>query len=137
MADVAITEIEVDPDAAALTESVEAGEVVDVGMPYCVVGGLAFKSDANHATAARRVMRGLSVGAAEAAGQRFSGVTRGRVNIGATAAQAKGAVLIVSGTPGKLAPVADLAAGWAVTIAGVMDAGNVLDVRPWSTGIVK
>lgn len=137
MADVAITESELSVADDAVVETVKAGEVIDVGMPYCVVDGVAYKADANHATAARRVGRGLSVSAAEAAGQKFTGCRHGRVTIGATAAQAKATVLVVSGTAGKLAPVADLASGWHVCVFGAMDASNVLVVNPWNTGIVK
>ncbi len=128
---------EVIPGSDAITEDIVAGEVLAAGDPYyfdATDSDKAKKADANASDATAKV-RGLVVSQALAAGQRGVGQRAGSLTIGATAAIGAGAVVVLSATAGKLAPVADLAAGWRRTIIGVGKAANGLLLAINPTGV--
>lgn len=70
------------------------------------------------------------------AGQTVRLQTEGTLTIGAQAAPAVGTVYVLGATPGSIAPVADLAAGWYRTIIGVGDVNNTIQLGINPTGIV-
>jgi hypothetical protein len=57
----------------------------------------------------------------------FFAVTRGKFILGATLAV--GTVYVVSGNVGMIAPIADAASGWEITILGVATSTTVLDLQ--------
>src|SRR5262245_16499793 len=73
-------------------------------------------ADANHATPALRRPDGIALNGG-AIGQTVTLATDGPVTIGGPAVS--GTVYVQSGTPGGVAPAADLAAGFETTILGV------------------
>ncbi|MBZ9973506.1 hypothetical protein LB517_28150 [Mesorhizobium sp. BR1-1-12] len=103
--------------AAAIT----AGQVV-----YKDANGKFNLADTDSATAIVRKPRGIALNGA-AAGQPLAIITKGDVTIGGTLT--KGVFYYLSGTPGAICPVADVASGDYPAVIGVATSTTVLSVN--------
>jgi hypothetical protein len=134
MANLTLTAANVVPSAAATYSRAAAGVAIGAGDIIFLDTDRTFKlSDAN-AVAPANTVTGIAANSA-AVGQPVAAVTADpALAIGGTVTQ--GEVLVLSATPGKIAPVADLATGYNVVILGVGDASNKVNFRPHAPGIV-
>jgi hypothetical protein len=116
MADLAQTPANVRAGSGAVTELAVAGEIFTAGCPVYQdsTSGKWYRADANDAAAYNA--SGIALTGAVADGN-FVVQTKGQCVIGATTAA--GIIYIASANPGKIAPAADLAAGWYPAIIGV------------------
>jgi hypothetical protein len=123
MADYAVTTANVKPGTGAQRQVGIAGETLTAGQPIYkdTVSGSAtlnqyLLSDAN--VAAKAKIDGITLSGA-AAGQAFAfqTPTAGEFILGG--GLVAGDIVVLSANPGKLAPSADLVAGWHVIIVGV------------------
>jgi len=118
MADLVITAANVVRGTGAQIEHGILGETVTAGKTV-VKDAVASKfvlADGNHATAALRRPRGVALNGG-ALDQPVAVQYSGPITIGAAVAQ--GTIYVQSGTPGGIAPAADLASGIETTILGV------------------
>ena len=136
MVDLAITATQVLPgaeSAGATFESGIAGVTVTAGQAvYLDSTTNTYKLADNNSTAPEAIVRGIALHGA-AAGQPLKIQTGGPMTLGAGAAPTVARPYVLSGTPGAIAPVADLATGMRTTILGVGIAGNGIQLRPWAT----
>lgn len=134
MADISITAANVVAGSGAVTETrlaavaIAAGEVVylDANSKYNL-------ADTDSATAIVRKPRGIALNSA-AAGQPVQIIRSGDVTLGAVLTKA--VAYYLSGTPGKLAPIADVAAGDYTAIIGMAISSSVLRVDIQAPDIV-
>jgi hypothetical protein len=140
MVDFAITASQVLPGSEALGARFEngiAGVAVTAGQPVFLEAATnTFKLADTNATAPEAVVRGIALHAA-AVGQPLRIQVGGTMTIGAGAAVAAGSVVVLSATPGGLAPVADLATGHRTTILGIGGATNTLILNIWPSQQVR
>lgn len=133
MADLSITPADVATVAGSgeTFESGEAGAAIDAGESVyrSAADNEWYLADASAAATARA--RGVAVCSA-AAGQRVIVQTKGKVDLGAGT---QGETYVVSATAGGIAPIADLGSGEFVTVLGVCDSGNELQLNPWASEI--
>lgn len=135
MADLAVTPAQVIPESDAVVEHGIGGEAIDPGeQVYLDATDNKWKLGVNSSEAAAEA-RGIAVSQCLADGQRVSVQTGGGLDLGAAAGAAQGVPYFVSGTAGKLAPLADVASGDYVTAVCIGKGANAVDVRPWRTGI--
>jgi hypothetical protein len=123
MADLSITAAEVVPDTAQIKTGI-AGEAITVGMSVYkkASDGKLYKAIDTSAAAAAAV--GIASSSCSAANQSITYQKSGTIVLGASASVAQGAVYVVSGTAGGIAPEADAGAGNYLTILGVGDASD-------------
>jgi predicted transcriptional regulator len=133
MADLSITTSEVQPGTAS-TPTLVAGEAIDAGEVIYkkAADGEAYLADADAEASAEAI--GIAVCSA-AAGQKVAYQKTGTVTIGSSASVAQGQVYVVSGTAGKIAPEGDLATDDYVTILGVGNDADGIDLDINATGI--
>lgn len=93
-------------------------------------------ADANDASAIVRAVRGIAVNSA-AAGQRVSYVTEDSALTLGTGLVAIGDGLILSATPGKIAPEADLASGMYRTNLGIAVSTAAISFKPFAVAVAK
>lgn len=132
MADISITAANVisrgqriDRTAGA---TVAAGEVVYDDTD----AGNSKLADNDSATAAVRSPKGIALNGA-ATGQPLKVHTRGPLAVGAVLTP--GVAYYLSGTPGKICPVADLASGDYPVLIGIATSASVLDVNIQESGV--
>lgn len=132
MADLAITPA----DVVIVTQGGFAEGVVTVAvaageMCYRTTGtSYALAESGDTAAKAANPVMALSSGAA---GQIVKFAATGQITVGGTVA--KGNVFVLSATPGKLAPPADLVATDYFTIVAFGVAAGVLELRPFASGV--
>jgi hypothetical protein len=136
MVDLAITASQVLPgldSAGATFENGTAAVAVTAGQAvYLDTSTGTYKLADNNSTSPEAIVRGIALHAASA-GQPLRIQTGGPLTLGAGAAPVVARPYVLSGTPGAIAPVADLATGMRTTILGVGGATNTLILRVWST----
>ncbi len=126
MADLSITATQVLPGEDATIVSGVLGATVTTGMTLYLDRETTryLAADANLTQASADAV-GIALNGG-GVGQSVRVQTEGTVILGAGAAPVLGTIYVVSGTPGGIAPAADLATGWWRTVLGVGDAGNSL-----------
>jgi hypothetical protein len=136
MADLSITAANVVAGSGAKKVTGTAGATIVAGEAvYYDTATSTYKlADTDSATAAVRSPAGIALNGA-AANQPVTVLTSGPITIGATVAV--GDVYYLSGTPGKLAPFADVAAGDYPCIIGICTSTTVLNVKIQEAGAVK
>lgn len=114
-----------------------AGETVTAGQPVYLKASDSkyYKADANASAEAAGAVAIMLHGAD--AGQPIKAQSGGDITIGAGAAPAVGTIYVVSGTAGGIAPSADIATGWYVTILGVGAASNIIKMKVYASGQLK
>ena len=135
MADLSITQAQVQPGANAPTKTATAGETITPGMPLYVkaADSKLYKADADATATADCVGIALSEGAA---GQYVTyQYGRSTVTLGAGAAPAQGTAYYVSTTAGGICPEADLGSGDYMTYLGIGDASNGLVLGIHASGV--
>lgn len=138
MADLAITASQVLPgadSAGAVFEQGIAAVAVTAGQVVyqdTSLAGIQYKLADNNSTAPEAVAKGIALHAASA-GQPLRIQTRGLFTIGAGAAPAVAKPYFLSGTPGAIAPVADLVTGMRATLLGIGVAGNQIQLNIWAS----
>lgn len=135
MADLTITATSVVPGNSAKTETGVAGAAVTAGqVVYLDSADNKFKlADTDSATVAARSPYGIALHAASAS-QPLTVQTSGSITIGA--AVTAGVFYYLSGTPGGICPVADVAAGDYPCIIGVATSASLLKVAIVEAGVV-
>jgi hypothetical protein len=135
MADLTITATNVVAGNSAKTENGVAGVAVTAGqVVYKDSADNKFKlADTDSATAAARSPYGIALHAA-AANQPLAVLTSGSITIGA--ALTAGVFYYLSGTPGGICPVADVAAGDYPCVIGVATSASLLKVQIVESGVV-
>ena len=135
MADLSITASEVQPGTGddAQFFNGRAGEAITAGQSVYIdvdTDDTLKLADANN-TELTATVKGIAVNDA-ASGQALQLQTRGAVTIGASASVVQGEIYVLSGTPGGIAPEADIASMDRVTLIGVGDAsdGIILSIAP-------
>lgn len=133
MADLVITAANVVAGNGASRRDGTAGEAITAGqVVYLDAADQRYKLADCDAAAALRSPRGIALNGA-AAGQPIEVLTEGPVTIGAVLTA--GTAYYLSGTPGGIAPVADLATGDYPTIVGIATSASVLDVKLHESGV--
>lgn len=128
MTDISITAANVARGDDAIVEQGTAGASITAGQAvYKDAADKRFKlSDADHATAAIRAVYGIALHAA-AAGQPLTVQRGGDITIGGTLV-AGTAYYLSSGTPGGIAPLADIAGGDDPILIGLAKSTSVLRI---------
>ncbi len=136
MTDLVITATSVVAGVGAVVEHGTAGAAITAGQVVYLDEATTGKyqlCDTDSATAAARKPRGIALNDA-AAGQPLSIVKSGPVTIGATVAA--GVAYYLSGTPGGICPVADVAPGDYPAIIGMGVSTSVLNVNIQAPNVV-
>jgi hypothetical protein len=89
--------------------------------------------DANGATAAIRTLFGVALSASAGDGQPIRVQKGGEINLGATLAV--GTVYVGSATPGGIAPIDDLVAGWYTSTLGIAVSTSRLAMQIQNGGV--
>lgn len=134
MADLSITAANVQKSTGAQLETGVAGVAIAAGQSLYKDTTDSNKmklADANLSELAA-TLEGVSLHAA-AAGQPITYITAGNYNPGATVAA--GAVYVLSGTAGGIAPVADLTTGWRTSIVGIGTSTSNIRLLKFSSGV--
>lgn len=129
MADIVPTASQVVPSTGARFVDYFAAVAINAGQTIYVSNATLQQvslGDAD-ATAVSANVRAIAINSA-AVGQAVRGQYAGRLVLGAAAAPVKGTIYVASDTAGGIKPVADLVAGDWVTVLGVGDTGNILDL---------
>lgn len=129
MVDLVITPASVVAGSGATTTNGTAGATITAGQVVYLDSATTGKwqlADTDSATAAVRAAHGVALNGASD-GQPLSVCTEGAVTIGATIAA--GVAYYLSGTPGGICPVADVAAGDYPCIIGMGASTTVLNVN--------
>ena len=136
MVDITITAANVVPGNTAKIERGTAGATITAGQVVYLDSATTGKwqlADTDSATAAVRAAHGVALNSASD-GQPISVCTEGPVTIGATIAA--GVAYYLSGTPGGICPVADVAAGDYPCLIGMGASTTVLNVGIVYPGVV-
>jgi hypothetical protein len=135
MADISITATSVVAGSNCRRAFKSAGGTVTAGQPvYLDSNGKVQAADAN-ASATTAAVYGIAENGG-AINQRISVILEDDdLTIGATVAI--GDVLILSGTAGGIAPVADLVSGWYCTVLGVAKSTTKINFYPVAAGAAK
>lgn len=136
MTDLTITAANVVPGANANIVHGTAGASITAGQAVYLDRASTGKwqlADTDSATAAVRAAHGIALNAA-GSGQPIAVITDGDVTIGATIAA--GVAYYLSGTPGGICPVADVAQGDYPLIVGMGKSTTVLAVKIVYPGVV-
>ena len=128
MADITITAASVLKSATTVIEHGTAGATITAGqVVYLDSSDSEYKlADTDSATAAVRSPRGIALNNASD-GQPMTIARKGPVTIGGTLAAAT--TYYLSGTPGGIAPIADVASGDYTCILGIATSTTVLDIN--------
>lgn len=135
MADLTITATQVLPDTTSAGKTVNGycGEAITAGAVVYASAGTTYKlADADLSAAAATAI-GIALNGG-ATGQPLIVQTAGSPTIGVGASITDGAVYVLSGTAGKIAPVADLAAADYVTLIGVGNDVDGIDLKIFASG---
>lgn len=136
MADLSITAASVLAASSALVEhgQAKAGQATTAGQVLykAASDGKLKLSDNDSATAEIKGVYGIALNGA-ADGQPISVIKRGQLTLNAVLTA--GVVYCVSGTPGGIAPLADVTSGHDLIVLGVALSTTVLDVNFNDTGI--
>lgn len=139
MANLTLTASAVIPGANAIIETGVAGTTIaagDVLYRDTADSNKLKLADANDPSAIVRAVRGIAICSASA-GQRVSYVTEDDNLTLGTTLFAIGDGLILSGTPGKIAPEADLASGMYRTNLGIAVTTGAISFKPFAVSIAK
>lgn len=133
MADLTITAASVIAGSGARIAHGTAGASVTAGQVVYLdsATGTYKLADNDSATAALRSPVGIALHAA-VSGQPLAVLTKGPITIGAT--MTAGVAYYLSGTPGGICPVADLATGDYPTILGIATSTTVLEINIQESG---
>ena len=137
MANLTLTASAVIPGANAVIETGVAGTTIVAGDVLYRDTSDASKlklADANDASSIVRLVRGIAICSA-APGQRVSYVTEDDSLTLGSALFDIGDGFIVSATPGKIAPEADLASGMYRTNLGIAVSTGAISFKPFSIGV--
>ncbi|MER9310095.1 hypothetical protein NKI51_12355 [Mesorhizobium australicum] len=127
MTDIAITAANVLAGANAVIENGYAAAAVTAGqVVYRDASAKYNLADTDSATALVRKPRGIALNGA-AIGQPVAVQRSGDITIGATVT--KGVAYYLSGTPGGICPVADVAAGDYPAVIGIATSASVLSIN--------
>lgn len=132
MSVITITPADVVPSAGTV-EPLAAGEVIDAGETVCNIDGVAYKADANHATAARSNVYGLATTSALAIGQPVFVQRTGTPTVGAVLE--KGLPYFQSSTPGKLCLASDVGGGDRACLVGFAITTSTLKLARQYSGV--
>jgi hypothetical protein len=139
MADLTVTASQVLPDTAYPIRTGIAAVAITPGQVVCYdPATLTVKLwDAND-SAVNTLQPGIAVGQAAAAGQSVSWQESpgAEITLGAGAAPVNGTVYVGSANAGGIAPVADLAAGWARAVLGVGKTTNKIKLIAVNTLVI-
>lgn len=130
MADLTITSANVISRGKSVDST--AGATLVAGDVVYDDAGSSKLADNDSATAAARSPKGIALNGA-ATGQPVKVHTKGPIVIGATLTP--GVAYYLSGTPGKICPVADLSTGDYPTLIGIATSASVLDVNIQESGV--
>ncbi len=135
MADYSVTAASVLPSTSARLLQVTAGAAITIGQSvYLDTATNTYKAaDANGASPLF-TFAGIAVSQAAAAGQPLL-ICQSDPSFTPGFTIAAGATVILSATPGGLAPIADLASGWYLTVVGVGIGSNKINFSPVATGV--
>jgi hypothetical protein len=136
MPDLVLVPAEVLPGTGAAYVNGVAGAAVTAGQVcYLDAATKSFKlADAN-ATAATATVRGIAMHGATA-GQPLTLQSGGDITLGAGAAMTVGGLYVLSGTPGGIAPVAELLAAMYTTLLGVAVSATSLRLQVLNSGVL-
>ncbi|TPL36741.1 hypothetical protein [Mesorhizobium sp. B2-4-8] len=127
MTDIAITAAGVVAGANAIIENGYAAAAITAGqVVYRDAAGKYNLADTDSATAIVRKPRGIALNGASI-GQPVAIQKSGDITIGATVT--KGVAYYLSGTPGGICPVADIASGDYTAIIGIATSASVLSIN--------
>ncbi|MBZ9984937.1 hypothetical protein LB521_27775 [Mesorhizobium sp. BR-1-1-8] len=127
MTDIAITAAGVVAGANAIIENGYAAAAITAGqVVYRDAAGKYNLADTDSATAIVRKPRGIALNGASI-GQPVAIQKSGEIAIGATVT--KGVAYYLSGTPGGICPVADIASGDYTAIIGIATSASVLSIN--------
>lgn len=134
MTDISVTATAVVAASAALVEHGKAGTTITAGQVVYKdpADGLLKLSDNDNASATIRSVFGIALNGG-ATGQTVSVIKRGSLTLNAVLT--KGAVYALSGTPGGIAPIADVTTGDDLIVLGIALSTTVLDVQINPTGV--
>lgn len=134
MADIAITAANVAESAGAVIENGRAGAAITAGQVLYkeAATGLFKLADANSATAEAKQAYGIALHGA-LTNQRIAVQTGGDIVAGGTLVA--GSPYYLSGTPGGIAPAADLVTTWHIAALGYAVSTTVLRVHIQNTGV--
>ena len=136
MADLTITAASVVPGSDARISHGTAGATITAGQAVYLDSATTGKwqlADTDSATAAVRAAHGVALNSASL-NQPIAVQTEGDITIGATIAA--GVAYYLSGTPGGICPVADVAAGDYPLVIGMGKSTTVLDINIVYPGVV-
>ena len=133
MADISVTATSVAPitdstqiETGILGATVTAGQSV-----YLDAASQTYKLADSNASATTAQVKGIALNGG-ASGQPVAVATGGKINPGFTGTV--GQVVVLSATPGGVAPVGDLTSGWYTSIIGVITAASQLTLRVFNSG---
>ena len=131
MTDISVTATAVVAASAALVEHGKAGTTITAGQVVYKdpADGLLKLSDNDNASATIRSVFGIALNG----GATVSVIKRGSLTLNAVLT--KGAVYALSGTPGGIAPIADVTTGDDLIVLGIALSTTVLDVQINPTGV--
>ena len=137
MGNLSITTTEVQPGSGVNIPTAVAGATIVAGDLIYLDASDSSKAKLADAdlSAAAAVIAGIAVGDA-VSGQILPYQTEGTVTVGATAAPTKGVPYVLSGDPGKIALVGDLASLDNVSIFGVGSSSSAILIGINNTGII-
>jgi hypothetical protein len=134
MSDIAITAANVIASANAATSRGVAGATITAGMPVYLDStvGKYKPADANGSGDATLV-RGIALHGASDGQPLIFATEDPDFTLGGTVAA--GTVVVVSATPGGIAPVADVVTGWFTTVLGVGKGSNKIAMKIAAAGV--
>ena len=134
MADFAIVPANVQYASASIPTGI-AGEALEAGYVLALKVSDQKLYRASAGDPALRNVVGVAVGSA-VAGQICPYVGSGEITLGPAVFTGPGELVVLSGTPGKMAPVGDLVATWQVILLGWSTAATKVCLNKVDTGIV-
>jgi len=136
MPDLVLVPAEVLPGAGAAYTNGVAGAAVTAGQVcYLDAATKSFKLADASDTAATATVRGIALHGATA-GQPLTLQSGGDITLGTGAAMTVGGLYVLSGTPGGIAPVAELIAAMHTTVLGVALTATSLRLQVLNSGVV-
>ena len=137
MADILVTASQLLPTTDTVLEDGIAGEAIAQGdwIYKKAADGRLWKADNDAASAEAAEVVGQAMVACAAAAQPMRYARGGTVTQGAAATIVQGTIYVLSSTAGKAMPSADLGAGDRVTILGVGNAANGIQLQLNRSGI--
>lgn len=130
-----ITAAQVLPDDTGSQENGTSGATITPGQScYLDTATNTYKLFDANLTSANTAEPVVSLNTASA-GQPLKVQKSGTMTLGAGASPVAGTIYVAGATAGDIAPAADVASGWRVTIIGVGVTGNKLLLIPKNTGV--